>query len=156
SSRLYYRCMMESVFRDQARAIFQAAIDAVNPAALVEQFVLDQPAFAREFEPAHRIIVVGGGKACAGMVLGLERALSTHLHKVSGMVNVPDSLVVPTRRIRLNPARPDSSNEPTAAAVAGTERMLQLVSEAAAEDIVICLLSGGGSSLICAPADGVS
>jgi len=76
-------------------------------------------------------------------------------------INIPDdiSLVdagpVP-RRIHLHAARPAGRNEPTAAGVAGTEEILKIVGGLGPEDLCLCLISGGGSALLPAPAEGIS
>ena len=66
------------------------------------------------------------------------------------------SAVRPLRAIRLHAARPAGSNQPTAEGVAGAEQMLDLLAGAGPEDVALCLLSGGGSALLPAPAEGVT
>ncbi len=125
----------------------------MRPAPLVEAAITDLgPGLAT----APRILVVGGGKAGAGMAVGLEAALGEHLGKVVGLVNVPDGETAPLQRIRLHHARPAGHNFPTAAGVAGVEEMLTLLWSAGPDDVAICLLSGGGSALLPAPADGIT
>jgi hydroxypyruvate reductase/glycerate 2-kinase len=104
------------------------------------------------------LIVVGAGKAGAGMAAGLEAALSLadRLETATGVVNVPAGLDERLSRVRLHPARPAGVNEPTEAGVAGAEEMLQLLGGAGPEDVAVCLLSGGGSALLPAPADGIT
>jgi hydroxypyruvate reductase/glycerate 2-kinase len=60
------------------------------------------------------------------------------------------------RKVRLHPARPPGVNEPTAAGVAGADEMLRLLATAGPDDAAVCLLSGGGSALLPAPAEGVT
>ena len=141
---------LERTLRTHARAIWDAAVAAANPEKLVRQAV------ANEFGDAKRILVVGGGKAGAAMAAGLEAALADQLDRVEGIVNVPAGSERPLRTIVLHAARPVGSNHPTVEGVAGTERMLELLSNAGPNDIAICLLSGGGSALLPAPATGVS
>lgn len=109
-----------------------------------------------ELADAERILVVGAGKASAGMAVGLEAALADQLDRVTGLVNVPAGVSAPLRRIRLHEARPAGANEPTAAGVAGAEEMLHLLASAGPYDDAICLLSGGGSALLPAPAAGLT
>jgi hydroxypyruvate reductase/glycerate 2-kinase len=140
------------LLREEARAIWQAGVDAVRPEGLVRSAVEDPGlGLRREVELARRILVVGGGKAGAGMSAGLEDVLADHLSCIEGAVNVPAENVRPLRAIRLQAARPAGTNEPTTEGVAGTEAILRLVSSAGPEDIGICLLSGGGSALMPAP-----
>jgi hydroxypyruvate reductase/glycerate 2-kinase len=143
-----------TALREHARSIWQAAVDAVRPEPLLRA-ALTGPLLA-ESERARRIIVVGAGKAGAAMSAAVEDALAGQLDRVSGLVNVPAGSVRPLRAVRLHAARPDASNEPTAEGVAGTEEILRLVRGAGPDDLVLCLLSGGGSALLPAPVEGVS
>lgn len=80
--------------------------------------------------------------------------------RVHGIVNVPadaaPSLTRPAHRIKLHAARPAATNFPTAAGVAGSDEMLRLARSAGPNDVALCLLSGGGSALLPAPAAGVT
>ncbi len=105
-----------------------------------------------------RIIVVGAGKAGAGMAAAIEAVLGDELTdaKVIGWVNVPADCVRSLRRIRLHAARPAGVNEPTDEGVAGTQRIWNLASSAGPNDLVIVLISGGGSALMPAPIPGIT
>jgi glycerate 2-kinase len=106
-----------------------------------------------------RIVVVGAGKAGAGMAAGLEAALGPEVlasQHVTGWINVPADCVRTLSRITLHAARPAGVNEPTADGVAGCEQILALVSQLTPDDLCICLLSGGGSALLPAPARGIT
>jgi hydroxypyruvate reductase/glycerate 2-kinase len=142
--------------REHARSIWQAAVDAVRPDRLLRPALTGADRPLREaLERARRIVVVGAGKAGAAMSAAVEDALADRLDRVRGLVNVPAGAVRPLRAIQLHAARPDASNEPTAEGVAGTRAILQLVQDAGPEDVVLCLLSGGGSALLPAPVPGV-
>jgi glycerate 2-kinase len=141
--------------RVQARAIWDAAVAAVKPEALVRQ-ALAEPALAAALAAAPRIVIVGAGKAGAAMSAAVESALSPLLNKVVGWVNVPAGSEVALQRIHLHAARPPGSNHPTPAGVAGALEILRLVHSAGPEDVALCLLSGGGSALLPAPAPGIS
>jgi hydroxypyruvate reductase/glycerate 2-kinase len=65
-------------------------------------------------------------------------------------------MIAPLKRVRLHAARPQGVNEPTAAGVAGAEEMLGLLASAGPDDVAVCLLSGGGSALLPAPAEGIT
>lgn len=138
--------------REHALTIWTAAVDAVRPeplvraAAEVESAILDAP----------RVLVVGAGKAGPGMAAGLEAALADRLDRVEGLVNVPAGMTAPLKRIRLHAARPQGVNEPTAEGVSGAGEMLRLLQSAGPDDVAVCLLSGGGSALLPAPAEGVT
>jgi hydroxypyruvate reductase/glycerate 2-kinase len=140
---------------DQARRIWQAAVDAARPGPLVSAAVAE-PALQSALAAARQIIVVGAGKAGAAMSAALEACLPSALDRVEGSVNVPQSAVRPLRAIQLHAGRPPGSNEPTDEGVAGTRRMLELVAGAGPEDVVVCLLSGGGSALMPSPVEGVT
>jgi glycerate 2-kinase len=146
-----------SARRRHARAIWQAAVDAARPQDLL------RATFADATLPLHgavagarRILVVGAGKAGAAMSEGVEEALAQHLDCVEGVVNVPAESVRPLRAIRLHAARPAGTNQPTAEGVAGTRQILDLVAGAGPDAIALCLLSGGGSALLPAPAEPIT
>jgi glycerate 2-kinase len=148
---------MSPLFRDHVRAIWQAGVDAVRPEQLIERAVEDpELGLTRAIADCQRIVVVGGGKAGAGMCRGLEGALSTCLNRVHGIVNVPAECICRLKAIRLHAARPAGTNEPTAEGVVGSDEMLHLVNSAGPDDVAICLLSGGASALMPAPVAGVS
>jgi hydroxypyruvate reductase len=105
-----------------------------------------------------RIVVVGAGKAGAGMAAALEAILGPDLvaGKVSGWVNVPEDCVRPLSAIHLHAARPAGVNEPTVEGVAGSRAILKMVSRLTERDLCLVLISGGGSALLPAPAPGVT
>ena len=143
-----WRCGVESV---RAERLVQNAVSMSAGELVVcgEQFHVDE---------IGRIVVVGAGKAGAGMAAGLESVLGEELlrDKVAGWVNVPDDCVRPLSQIRLHPARPAGVNEPTTAGAEGAQRILELVRSVGPSDLCIVLLSGGGSALLPAPVEGVS
>lgn len=151
--------------RDDALAIWYAGLDAVRSDRLVQDavhvrgehlIVGDQRLALRDIR---RLAVVGCGKAGAGMAAGLEAALGEPLMRdkqLTGWINVPDDCVRPLPRIHLHGARPAGVNEPTAAGAAGAERILELVRSLADDDVCLCLISGGGSALLPAPAEGIT
>jgi glycerate 2-kinase len=142
--------------REQARSIWAAAVDAVRPEVLLPTAVSAYEELRAAAAAAPRLLVVGAGKAGAAMSAALEEVFAPHMAKMTGIVNVPADTVRMLRRIELHAARPAGSNHPTADGVAGAERMLELVADAGPDDVAICLLSGGGSALLPAPAAGVT
>ncbi|HEX4589572.1 MAG TPA: glycerate-2-kinase family protein, partial [Gemmataceae bacterium] len=148
--------MSNERLRADARAIWDAGVAAVRPDDLVRQAVTKNRPLADALAAAERIIVVGGGKAAAGMAAGFEEALADRLDRISGHVNVPAGSERTLRRIQVMRVRPAGSNQPTPAAVAQTGEMLKLVAAAGSADAVVCLLSGGGSALLPAPPEGVT
>ena len=144
--------------------IWRAAVDAVDSARLVREAVQLTPSelqIVDEVIPLAgigRIVVVGTGKAGAGMAAGLEQALEPILESkhVAGWINVPADCVRPLRCIHLHAARPAGMNEPTEAGAAGSREILRLVESLGPRDLCIGLISGGGSALLPAPIDGIT
>ena len=150
--------------REQARAIWEAGVAAVASDRLVRNVVscdsrtLSVCGESFAVDSLARIIVLGTGKAGAGMASAIEAALGERLvdAKVTGWVNVPADCVRPLRRIVLHAARPAGVNEPTEEGVFGTQRILELAHNAGPNDVVLVLISGGGSALSPAPIPGIT
>ncbi len=146
-----------SILLEHARSIWQSAVDAVRPEPLVRQALADSAnGIANAIREARRVLVFGAGKAGGAMAAAVESALTDHLDKMEGIVNVPAEAVVSLRKIRLHSARPAGSNQPTADGVTGAQEILRLAQRAGPEDVALCLLSGGGSALLPAPAEGLT
>ena len=124
------------------RAMFEAAVAAAQPDICIRQH-LPNP-------PAGRLIVIGAGKASAAMARALENAWDGPL---SGIVVTRYAYAVPCRHIEIVEA---AHPVPDAAGELAAKRMLELVSGLGANDLVLCLISGGGSSLLALPADGLT
>ncbi|MFM7072861.1 MAG: DUF4147 domain-containing protein, partial [Planctomycetota bacterium] len=151
--------------REDARRIWDVAVAAVDAERLVRENVTVDGEWLivadRRWRLSElgRIVVVGAGKAGAGMAAGLEEAVGERLaarHQLTGWLNVPADCVRPLRHIVLHAARPAGVNEPTAAGVEGAERILRLVEKLGPNDLCLCLLSGGGSALLPAPLKSIS
>ncbi len=151
--------------RRDALQIWQAGVDAVRcerlvPAALrVDGSTLYFGDESLSLEPIRRIIVIGAGKAGAGMAAEVENVLGPRLmeeKQLTGWVNVPGDCVRELQRIKLHAARPPGVNEPTAAGADGAREILRLVESAGPDDLCLCLISGGGSALMPAPVEGIS
>ncbi|MDA0587223.1 MAG: DUF4147 domain-containing protein [Planctomycetota bacterium] len=146
-----------------AKDIWQAGVDAVSSEQLVGAAI--QQSFDRltvcghEFDTKQlgRLVVVGTGKAGAGMAAAVEASVGEDvLARTVGFVNVPEDCVRPLQKIVLHGARPAGINEPVQAGVDGAARILGLVEGLARNDLCLVLISGGGSALLPAPIDGVS
>lgn len=149
--------------RDDATDIWSAGLAAVDSARLVESAVRAEGATLHICDTAvtlaadARIAVVGGGKAGEGMAAGFQRAVGDELlPRVGGWVNIPGNWPRTLGRFHLHPARPVGVNEPRPIGVAGTEKILQIVADLRPSDVCIVLLSGGGSALLPAPAEGIT
>jgi glycerate 2-kinase len=148
----------------EVRSIWQAGVDAVDSGRLVRAAVrcdgttLEVCGREHSLEALERLIVVGGGKAGAGMASAIEDLLPADFlqERVSGWVNVPADCVKSLASIQLHAARPAGVNEPTAEGVAGSKAILELVGGASENDLVLVLISGGGSALLPAPCAGIS
>jgi hydroxypyruvate reductase/glycerate 2-kinase len=146
-----------ATLREHARAIWQAAVAAADPFTLARDALAAPPPDLRAaLAGVGRVLVVGGGKAGAAMAAGAEAALAGRLDRVAGVVNVPAGAVRPLSAVRLHAARPDGSNHPAAEGVEGVRDILALVRGARPDDVCLCLLSGGGSALLPAPAGGLT
>jgi hydroxypyruvate reductase len=124
------------------RALFQAAVDAATPARVLKRH-LPPP-------PKGRTVVVGAGKAAAAMAEAVEQAWSSAL---SGQVVTRYGHAVPCRHITVIEA---GHPVPDAAGTAAARRILGLVSGLGADDLVLCLMSGGASALLVLPAPSIT
>ena len=132
--------------RQSARAIFEAALAAADVRPLVRRALA-----AVQPPETGRLIVVGAGKASGAMAAAVEEAWGDRV--TGGLVAVKDGYVAPTSRIRLAEAGHPVPDERGAAAA---RRIRALVEAATADDLVMVLLSGGGSALTPAPAPPVT
>ncbi|HET8577772.1 MAG TPA: DUF4147 domain-containing protein [Methylomirabilota bacterium] len=132
--------------RQSARAIFDAALAAGDVRPLVARALDSVRPPERD-----RLIVVGAGKASGAMAAAVEAAWGDRVTR--GLVAVKDGYVAPTARIRLVEAGHPVPDERGAAAARGIRA---LVETAAADDLVLVLVSGGGSALTPAPAPPIS
>ncbi len=148
---------MTENMRQQAEKIFQAALQAVKPEeAILRHLKLVDEVLTigdRTFplKDYNRIFIVGAGKADAPMAQALEHLLGQHIS--DGIILVKDGHSLPLTRIRIHEA---SHPVPDERGVSGTTEVLSLVGNADEKDLVICLISGGGSALLVAPAEGLS
>jgi glycerate 2-kinase len=138
--------------RKLAISCFESAVNSVDPYSMVksrvrlENSVLNVDHHFFDLKRFRNIYVVGGGKASGSMAMALEQILDNHI--TCGLVNVPKRDVNKTRIISLHGA---SHPVPDRSGVTGTRRMLRIVEAADEDDLVICLISGGGSSLMPLP-----
>jgi hydroxypyruvate reductase len=128
--------------RNLLRSLFDAAVAAAQPALCL-------PAHLPR-RPKGRTIVIGAGKASAAMA----RALEDHWEgPLEGLVVTRYGYEVPCRRIEIVQA---AHPVPDAAGLRAAERIRKLVNGLTADDLVIALISGGGSSLLVAPGNGLT
>jgi len=137
--------------------IFGAGVQAVEPAAAVQQycrrednqlFVHDRAYDLTEFE---HIYLIGAGKAGGPMAKAMEEILGDRI--TDGLINVKYGHVAELSRVKLIEA---GHPVPDEAGLEGASAILNLGSKAGERDMVICLISGGGSALLPLPAEGLS
>lgn len=102
----------------------------------------------------NRIFVIGGGKATAKMAEGLEEILGQHIY--AGQINVPEYSV--KQKLNLKTIQYNIAGHPlvTNGTISGTKKILDLIEGLSATDLVICLISGGGSALLEMPIEGIT
>lgn len=128
--------------RDLLRAMFDAAVEAALPEKVVPRH-LPPP-------PKGRTIVLGAGKASAAMAKAVEDHWPGPLE---GLVITRYGHAVPCRHIEIVEA---SHPVPDAAGHAAAARVLELAQGAGPDDLVLFLISGGGSALLALPAPGLT
>jgi len=128
--------------KDLLRAMFDAAVAAAQSSHCLPPH-LPEP-------PRGRTIVIGAGKASAEMARVLEQHWAGPLE---GLVVTRYGYAVPCARIEIIES---SHPVPDAASLTAAERILAAVAGLSADDLVICLISGGGSSLMVLPGEGLT
>jgi glycerate 2-kinase len=99
-----------------------------------------------------RVVVVGTGKASAPMAAAVEDVIGDRL-PIIGSITVRYGHAVPTRLVRIREA---SHPVPDEACVEGTRAIVEILEDTDEHDLVICVISGGGSALLMLPAEGIS
>src|ERR1700723_3377659 len=135
--------------RPLLRAIFEAAVAAAHPDVVLARHL--------RAAPKGRVICLAAGKAAAAMAAAAERhyldALELDPERLTGIATTRHGHGVPTRRIKVVEA---GHPVPDEAGLKGAELSLQMAASAEADDLLLVLLSGGGSANWIAPAEGVS
>lgn len=130
--------------RDYLLESFSVAVKAANPAHIVPQH-LPNP-------PAGRTLVVGAGKAAAAMAQAVENAWPAD-GQLDGLVVTRYGHTLPTHKIRVIEAGhpiPDENG------IQASQEILAMVKALNPDDLLLCLFSGGGSSLLSLPIEGIS
>ena len=143
--------------RQHAMDIFQAALKAVDPVEAILRTVKQVDAGVQigehlfKFQDYDRILVVGAGKAGAPMAKALEDLLGDRV--ADGVIVVKEGHGLPLKHVRIHEA---GHPVPDERGISGAEDILSLVNAAGERDLVLCVISGGGSALLVAPAEGVT
>jgi glycerate 2-kinase len=147
----------EERLRKDAESIFKAAVQAVDSAHSVTTHLvrrdnqLELADQTYDLSAFKNVYVIGAGKAAAAMAAAVEEILEENI--TVGIVNVKYSHTRPLKKIRCNEAGhpvPDESG------LRGSQQIVELLRQTGANDLVICLISGGGSALLPYPAEGLT
>src|SRR3954469_17298362 len=135
--------------RPLLRAIFDAAVAAAHPEVVLGRHLPPVP--------KGRVICLAAGKGAAAMAVAAERhyldALELEPSRLTGIATTRHGHGLPTRRIRVVEA---GHPVPDEAGLKGATDTLRLAAEATADDLLLVLITGGGSANWTAPVDGVS
>ncbi|MFW5635664.1 MAG: glycerate kinase type-2 family protein [Thermodesulfobacteriota bacterium] len=143
--------------KEIASAVFQAAVRAVAPETCIRRHLsrsknrLKAGNTEYSLDQIDQLYVVGAGKASAAMARAVEAILEDRIK--NGVILTKYGHGVPLKHCKVIEAGhpvPDENG------VRGTHALLDLVSGAGPEDLILCLISGGGSALSPAPAEGIS
>ena len=143
--------------RKDALAIFQEGLKAADPFAAVERTLQVKEnritVAEKSYDTARyrRILVIGGGKAASPMARALEDRFGSRIAR--GLVVTKYGHDMPLETVQVREAAhpvPDEAGE------RGARDILSLLEDVTEEDLVFCLLSGGGSALLPLPAPGIT
>ncbi|WP_251372048.1 glycerate kinase [Polynucleobacter sp. UB-Siik-W21] len=132
---------------------FAAAVSVADPQMIVPQYLAK--IFPSGQEPQGKCLVVGAGKASASMASALESYAKANWPqtKINGVVLTRYGHSSPTSHIKIVEA---GHPVPDQAGMDGAKEVLALANELQAGDVLIALVSGGGSSLLTLPVEGIS
>lgn len=153
----------------RARGVFAAAVEAVQPDTVVRQSIERKEdsvvICGRKFTLQHNLHLVGFGKAVLGMAAEAERILGDHL--VKGIISVPHGIqqtlqqhgknhLLLKENSHIKVMEGAKHNLPDTDAQKAAEGIKQLASELTEKDLLLVLISGGGSALLPAPIPPIS
>ena len=143
--------------REKVLPILSASLAAVDPINAVKRHMslmgdelhIGQRIY--DLNEYRNIYVIGGGKAGGSMARAAEEILGERL--TAGLINTKYGYVAETEIVSINEA---GHPIPDAAGMAGARQMVKLAARASEDDLVICLISGGGSALMTLPLEGIT
>jgi len=143
--------------RSDALSIFHSGVKAADPENAVQQsvkvkgqkLVIQDKVY--DLARYDGVYVIGAGKAAAAMAQAVEARLNPWLK--GGIINVKYGHGTPLKRIEVNEAGHPIPDE---AGIRGTDRMIQFLKGTGEKDLVLFLVSGGGSALLPCPAEGLT
>jgi glycerate-2-kinase len=141
--------------------IISEGIKAANPQEAINRVIklegdtlIIDNTWVKKLDPSMKIIVIGAGKASAQMALAIENLLGKKIS--NGQINIPAKSVTDLPKpeiIKLHFAgHPIVSKE----SINGTKKIISLIKNLNENDLIICLISGGGSALLELPFDTIS
>lgn len=137
--------------------IFRSALKAADPVEAVVRHLDIVGNTLRVGKQRYRldqfrnIYVIGAGKASAAMALAVEKTLGKRI--TGGLVNVKYGHLAKLKRVELNEC---GHPLPDQRGVDGARRIAEIASNATADDLIVCVISGGGSALLPYPADPIT
>jgi hydroxypyruvate reductase len=143
--------------RTDARTLFYSGVRAADPKNAVQRWVqvtgqkLVIQDTVYDLTRYDSVYVLGAGKAAAAMAQAVEARLGPWL--TGGIVNVKYGQSIPLKRIEVNEAGHPIPDE---AGIRGTDQMIKLLKGTGEKDLVLFLVSGGGSALLPCPAEGLN
>jgi hydroxypyruvate reductase len=143
--------------RRDARAIFDAGLESADAHAAITRQVrcdgacLDVAGHRYNLSRYHHIYVAGAGKASARMAQAIEAIIGDGI--TNGLVIVKRGYGLATEKIEIVEAGHPLPDE---AGLEASARLIALLEGAQADDLVLCLISGGGSALLVSPREGIS
>jgi len=151
--------------RKNALDLLERSIQAVKPKILVEKAlkIQGERLFINgdeyNLEDFNKLYIIGGGKATAEMAFSIENILAKYSNiEYEGIINVPKTVLVESElsersKIRINYA---SHPIPDEIGLKGTKDMMKIIENSLDNDLILCLISGGGSALLPLPKEGIS
>lgn len=151
--------------RKTALEVLNKAIKAVKPKNLMDNAIKVSNSYLiikddmYDLRKYKRIIIIGGGKATAQMASALENLISKNFPDLSykGLINIPEGLEInrkqQSEKIVVNYA---SHPIPNKNGLRGVKKMIRLIKDTKEDDLIIALISGGGSALLPYPKDSIT
>ena len=151
------------ILREIGLQALEKAISAVKPKNIMEKsiYIKNNKLFVEndeyDLQKYKKIYIIGGGKATAEMVFTLEKILiKSNDINYEAIINIPENLekqeLIKKSRISINLASHPIPNE---SGVEGTKSMMEIVEKSTENDLIFCLISGGGSALLPLPKQGI-
>ena len=135
--------------RELLEELFHTALAIASPSRRMPEFLAEAAGMARG-----RVVVIGAGKASAAMARAVEDNWPGMKSQLSGLVITRYGHAVPCKHIEIVEA---AHPVPDAAGRDAARRLLtETVAGLTADDLVLCLISGGGSALLALPGEGIT